>query len=372
MGLSQDSRKLFVSNLGSDEIIVINTTTFEILDRISVATQPLDMAFSPDGRTLYVTNSGAGALTAIDIHSHEARTMPLTNVGSGPYGIAVSGNGATIYVTDISHAQVVVLDEEGEEVGRIEVPESPRSLALSPDGTRLYVTSFASNILAVIGVPQNQVVNRIPLPVDATFAVAAGPDGQKVYLTAHGEGVLIIIDAIRETVLKELPVGRDPRAISFSPAGDRAFVTNSLSNEIFIVDLQQDTVLGTYIAGSSPRGIALGLPAIPSVATAVQSGALQPAIFELAPPYPNPFNATAAISYSISAVAGEEVQVELAVYNTLGQRVRTLVHEFQGAGVHRVEWDGKDDHGFDSASGAYTVLLHSPGYRTSRKMVLIR
>jgi hypothetical protein len=68
---------------------------------------------------------------------------------------------------------------------------------------------------------------------------------------------------------------------------------------------------------------------------------------------PNPFNPNTAIHYDMMATG----DVSLVVYNTLGQRVRTLVHGDQLSGVHRVTWNGLDDVGQRVASGVYMIRL---------------
>jgi hypothetical protein len=93
-----------------------------------------------------------------------------------------------------------------------------------------------------------------------------------------------------------------------------------------------------------------------------------PQVYQLQQNYPNPFNPTTAISY----VLPKATDVTLVVYNTLGQKVKTLVATSQTAGEHSVEWDGTDDTGSPVASGVYLYKLSSPDYSSTRKMMLIK
>ncbi len=97
--------------------------------------------------------------------------------------------------------------------------------------------------------------------------------------------------------------------------------------------------------------------------------------FRLFQNYPNPFNPETAISYQLSAFS----DVELAVYNLLGQKVRTLVQARQPAGRYEVKWDGRDEAEREVSSGVYIYRLRvsTPSERAgdfvqSRKMLLIR
>jgi hypothetical protein len=93
-----------------------------------------------------------------------------------------------------------------------------------------------------------------------------------------------------------------------------------------------------------------------------------PKAFELKQNYPNPFNATTQISYTLTT--GSNVNLE--IYNTMGQMVKTLVDEYRNAGSYTVEWDGKNDDGSDVASGVYLYKLRAGGIVDSKKMTLLK
>ena len=92
-----------------------------------------------------------------------------------------------------------------------------------------------------------------------------------------------------------------------------------------------------------------------------------PAASGLDPNHPNPFNGSTQISYRLAAPG----PVRLAIYNVLGQPVRTLVDESQTAGFYQVSWDARDHRGSAVAAGVYLMRLHYPsGVRTRRLLYL--
>ena len=104
-------------------------------------------------------------------------------------------------------------------------------------------------------------------------------------------------------------------------------------------------------------------------ATAVaEETAAIPQDFALDPNYPNPFNPTTTIRFSLPQ-AGE---AELSLYNLLGQRVATLVKGAQEAGVHTLFWDGRDGQGRELASGVYLYRLQAGVQVETRKLLLLR
>ncbi len=96
--------------------------------------------------------------------------------------------------------------------------------------------------------------------------------------------------------------------------------------------------------------------------------------YELHQNYPNPFNPQTTICYYLPDLGYQPAEVELKIYNILGELVTLLVSERQYPGIHRVVWDGKNDKGEDSASGIYFYRLKVSGieFVRARKMVLLR
>ena len=95
----------------------------------------------------------------------------------------------------------------------------------------------------------------------------------------------------------------------------------------------------------------------------------RPEAFALADNFPNPFNPTTTIKYALPQAA----DVELTVYNVVGQAVRTLVAEYQSAGRYAVEWDATDDSGHSLSSGMYFYRLEAGGeFHEVKKMLLLR
>ena len=108
-----------------------------------------------------------------------------------------------------------------------------------------------------------------------------------------------------------------------------------------------------------------------SVTVVVVSGeskSVLPNAFSLSQNYPNPFNPQTVIKYALP----EDCQVELTLYNILGQKVKTLVSEYQSAGYRMVHWNGRDDEGNETPSGLYFYKIKTPKYSETKKMVLLR
>jgi hypothetical protein len=89
---------------------------------------------------------------------------------------------------------------------------------------------------------------------------------------------------------------------------------------------------------------------------------------ELGQNFPNPFNPTTTIKYSIPA----DGMVSLTIYDIRGRQVRTLINEYQKSGSNEIQWDGRDNKGASIASGTYFYQLSIDGKSQSKKMLVLK
>ncbi len=96
-----------------------------------------------------------------------------------------------------------------------------------------------------------------------------------------------------------------------------------------------------------------------------------PKAYALAQNFPNPFNPSTTIQFSIPESVGL-VKVRLDVFNLRGQLVKTLVDRSMEAGDYRVQWEGADNSGKHVSSGVYFYRLRTPDFKATRKMVILK
>lgn len=123
------------------------------------------------------------------------------------------------------------------------------------------------------------------------------------------------------------------------------------------------TFLGTH-AGPTTCDIVSDCGATVTCVVDDQVAAVEvPAVFSLAEAYPNPFNPTTTIAYSVP----ENQEVVLNVFNTAGQLVQTLVNGMVERGEHKVVFDASN-----LSSGVYVYTLRTANETATQKMVLVK
>jgi hypothetical protein len=100
----------------------------------------------------------------------------------------------------------------------------------------------------------------------------------------------------------------------------------------------------------------------------VETATPQPLDFHLSKNHPNPFNPETRILYQLPV----DSDVNIKIYNTLGQEVVTLVNERKLAGNHEIIWYGRNEYGLLVSSGIYIVRIQASNFIDAKKMLLIR
>jgi hypothetical protein len=129
------------------------------------------------------------------------------------------------------------------------------------------------------------------------------------------------------------------------------------------------TVTGKQKSGVIQHSVLVGLTVgEPSDVEDEPDESNRPEDFCLFQNQPNPFNPETQISYFLPT----DCRAQLVIYNVLGRTVRTLVDEYQNAGMHSLRWDGRADDGTQLGSGIYFYRLTAENFDQSRKMVLMK
>jgi len=84
--------------------------------------------------------------------------------------------------------------------------------------------------------------------------------------------------------------------------------------------------------------------------------------------YPNPFNPKTLISYNLTVKS----EVDLRIFDILGREIAALVNEEKSAGMHTIEWDGKNSRGQQVSGGVYLCCFEAGKFRQTRKLTLLK
>jgi hypothetical protein len=169
--------------------------------------------------------------------------------------------------------------------------------------------------------------------------------------------------------------------ISLNPVGGT--IAPGLHTDIIVSLNSKNFPFGDFwasveIFSNDPQAGHLVIPIhmkVDSILTAIADLQELPKDYQLFQNYPNPFNPTTTIRYGLKHAS----DVNLKIYNLLGQEVRTLFSARQEAGYQSLVWDGRDNNGIPVASGIYIYQLTAnpatgtgQSFMSTRKMILMK
>jgi YVTN family beta-propeller protein len=335
---SPDGSRLYVLCQGTEEIRVLDASSYAVIKSIKVGAVPRGFSLSPDGSRLFVTNSWDDTLSVIDTAKLEV--VATWSVGAEPSSVVEDRAQKQLFVANRISSDIAVLDAQtGVEQKRLLGGRGASYLALSPDGTKLYATHVYPNPsphrttpeseITVIDVARAVVLDRIPLhgiagvfhaafsadgrlgavaeyhpknlvplahlehggafedtitvfgtdvgkpfevPLDELeryasqpFDIAISPDKSRIYVTSGGSELVTVIDvahmlqsihqhpaglvqdlsASANYVVTRIPVGLNPRGLSLSHDGRSLLVANRLNDTISVIDTTTNRVTST-------------------------------------------------------------------------------------------------------------------------------
>ena len=152
---------------------------------------------------------------------------------------------ATAYVTNNVANKVQVIDVASASVSATtSVGTAPSSIAVRPDGQRVFVTNHDSSSMSVLS-PSGVVLATTAIAGTPT-KVAVSNDGQYVLVTTN-EGSLVVLDSTGTEVLETLALGGTPGGMAVAATGNFAAITLSSTNSVVIVNLPPAPASGSQI-----------------------------------------------------------------------------------------------------------------------------
>ncbi|MGV0716075.1 Ig-like domain-containing protein [Mycolicibacterium sp. XJ662] len=222
--ISPDGTRLYVARGegGSDTIGVIDTATNREVAAITGLRDASGMVFSPDGKRLYVANTFALKRYVSVIDTATNKEIATIEEGVFPSGsMAISADGTRLYVSNAARNNVNVIDTSTNKVtGNIAVNGS---VYFNPDHTRLYVVGRST--VSILDPATHAVTSTFDMPPRFTN-IAFSPDGTRIYVGNQHHDV-VALDAVTGKVLGAVNTGGPPAAVAASPDGKRVYATSS-------------------------------------------------------------------------------------------------------------------------------------------------
>ena len=296
--------QILVVSQAEHHLSILDAATLEIEAQVPTPQGPHEVVGTADGRTAYVMNYGGqtpgrtisvidplagkeverwdlGALrrphgvarvgnhlwTTVELNNAIARIDLTTGEVDRVFGhgqrighmLALDPASERVFVANMLSSSVSVIETALRPglgtVRTVEVPEQPEGIALTPDGSELWLGHRTGGHVTVIDTESLEILSSIDFGGFA-YRLAPTPDGKHMLGTCNATGELVLMDVETHAVARRLPVGLAPAGFALSPDGTHAAVSLLADSTVVIVDLNTGELRKSAPTGASPDGIA--------------------------------------------------------------------------------------------------------------------
>lgn len=274
---------VYVANpyIGADDLgtlVRLRASDLRIVETVRIGNRAHSIAVSPDGDKMWVTCPGSpGSDGLIYVLGYtlagSLEVREIIDVGDvKPFGIAFTPDGRSVYVAFESVGQIGVFDATTYAYETVDVGDDPAFVAVTPDGSKAYAIIQQHPRVVAIRTSDRTVVAEIEFDgVDLQDAVIT-PDGSRLYVANRQMRRVEVIDTATDTALAPItaPFSAElvdcPRALGMSPSGEYLFIgsahlvapgASDFVGEVKMLRLSDGVVIDNETMPNNPRRIAV-------------------------------------------------------------------------------------------------------------------
>lgn len=241
----------FITCEATNNVWVVNTTTYNVVNVIPVGSEPYGIAMTPYG--VYV---GYGSQVGI-IDPNTYEVVNVIGVGPNLYGIAVSQDGSTVYVAgESSDVLYIISTTTNSVVGTVAVGSQPHGVAITPSNNQVFVANKGDGTITAYNTGA-QTTSTFSVG-GAPWGITMSPNGDTLYVANEKSGTVQAVNVLTQTVTATASVGGNPIDVAVTPDGRKLIVTGAPNAyAVSIINAQSMTVTNTIsvLPGGGPNGV---------------------------------------------------------------------------------------------------------------------
>ena len=206
-----------------------------------------------DNVTLWVTLGDSDQLVEVDPYTY--RELRRITVDPKPHGLAISADGSKVYLASDKTGNFQVVDvRSGKITAQIKVGNDPNQMTLTKDGKFAYVPLRGDSKIAVVQLDPLRLVKLLPSPAGPHDAYTS-EDGKRIFVGAQFGTGIVVIDPATQSVLHVIPTTAGVRPIRPAPDGKTLYVALSNLLGFSVVDIETGRETRRVTLGTKPEGI---------------------------------------------------------------------------------------------------------------------
>ncbi|MHC8411944.1 YncE family protein [Pseudomonas sp. Hz4] len=275
----RDNKRVFISMPTADEIAVIDSEQFKLIDSVAAGSNPVRLALQPDERLLWVGNNAKSAeesgVTVIDTRS--LKTLKHLATGAGHHEITFSKDSRFAFVTNRDDGTLSLIDIASLTISKqLKTGSHPLSVAYSPLSQAVYVADGKDGTVTVVDTA-SLAVRRVIKMKQGLGPMGFSADGRFGIVLNTLENQASVIDAATDSLIHELNVSTEPYQVVFTKA--YAYIRGLASAKVTMINLSslgegRTPISQGFEAGPQAPRLAGDLPLASSLAVSRDDNAV--------------------------------------------------------------------------------------------------
>jgi len=213
--VSRDSQRVWVTCEGAQAVLELDAQTGKVLKTWNTNQQTSHMVVpTPDERKLYVANIGSGSVSVIERSHDGVASLPTA---AGAEGIAISPDGREVWVANRGANTLAVISTATDRIvaGFESGGQMPIRVKFTPDGKQVWVSNARSNNVTVFDAAKRQLLATVEGGA-APVGIVISPDGRRAFVANSNANQVTVIDVASRKTLRTFSTGTEPDGMAWS------------------------------------------------------------------------------------------------------------------------------------------------------------
>jgi YVTN family beta-propeller protein len=264
-----DGKRLFATVESDHTLRIIDTATQQTIGTVKVSGRPNQCAATPDGKYVAVPIRDGDSVDIVDVAKQKiVKSLPIKE----PHNALNIGSNRYIYVSSMGSHEVDLIDlEKMDYAAHIPAGGRPRPYAISSDGKTMYVAVANLHGFDIVDVPEKKLVERVEIPSQhttlrkmeyetpdtLTHGLALTPDGSELWVSSLLDDSMYIYDVKAKKIVGRVATGVGPNWIVFTPDGKYACISNTDTDDISVIEVKTRREVTRVKVGKVPKRLAV-------------------------------------------------------------------------------------------------------------------
>ena len=248
---------------------IIDTATQQTIGTVKVSGRPNQCAATPDGKYVAVPIRDGDSVDIVDVAEQKiVKSLPIKE----PHNALNTGSNRYIYVSSMGSHEVDLIDlQKMDYAAHIPAGGRPRPYAVSSDGKTMYVAVANLHGFDIVDIPEEKLIERVEIPAQhttlrkmeyetpdtLTHGLALTPDGSELWVSSLLDDSMYIYDVKAKKIVGRVATGVGPNWIVFTPDGKYACISNTDTDDISVIEVKTRREVTRVKVGKVPKRLAV-------------------------------------------------------------------------------------------------------------------